>query len=340
MNYFITILMLFIFILTIFSGRQMQTQQKINELFNKKEVTILVTDSGLGGLSVAADLAAKMPKSGVFKKAHIVFFNALFHSGSGYNYLKSDSEKVRIFDIVLNAMDNQYHPDLLLIACNTLSVIYDQTPFSKKATFPVVGIVEKGVDLIAKQLQKNRLATALIFGMQTTIEANAHQRLLVQRGFSAEKIISQACPLLADYIEEGYNSEMTALLISEFVGQAIKQLKQPGAPAVASLNCTHFGYSKHLFVKAFAEAGYDNVTIIDPNPEMSDFLFASKYLNRYPTTEVTVEVVSKTRITEQKMKSLCSLVELISAQTGFALKNYRYEPELFEAKFDSSKIEF
>jgi len=42
----------------------------------RSDVTILVTDSGLGGLSVAADLAARLPASGIVRSARIVFVNA------------------------------------------------------------------------------------------------------------------------------------------------------------------------------------------------------------------------------------------------------------------------
>jgi len=48
-------------------------------LAERTDVAIVVTDSGLGGLSVAADLAARLPESGVFRNARIVFYNALFH---------------------------------------------------------------------------------------------------------------------------------------------------------------------------------------------------------------------------------------------------------------------
>ena len=34
----------------------------------KPDVTIVVTDSGLGGLSVAADLAARLPASGIVRR--------------------------------------------------------------------------------------------------------------------------------------------------------------------------------------------------------------------------------------------------------------------------------
>ncbi len=313
-------------------------EKQLKKVFDKKEVTILVTDSGLGGLSVAADLASRLPKNGIFAKARIVFFNALFHPGSGYNFLPSEAEKVRIFNIALGAMEEKYHPDIMLIACNTLSVIYDQTLFAKKTKAPVLGIVETGVDLIAEQFDHNPDASAIIFATQTTIETNSHKNMLIERGYKKDKIIGLPCSMLADYIEEGASSEMTTLLISEYVSQGLDSLTNRDAPVFASLNCTHYGYSMEQFKSAFVEAGYQDIKIVNPNPEMSNFLFNKKYINRHPETEVTVEVVSKTKITEAKIASLGKLVENISPQTAEATKNYKYDPDLFDAKFDSSQV--
>ena len=134
MQKLIKFLSFLIIVLTLFShcAKQKDMDQMITDFFSEhKNVTILVTDSGLGGLSVAADVAARLPESGVFENARIVFFNSLFHNRSGYNSLKSQDEKVRIFNIALKTMKKKYHPDLLLIACNTLSVLYDKTPFSR-----------------------------------------------------------------------------------------------------------------------------------------------------------------------------------------------------------------
>lgn len=330
----------FIIIFTIFinCNQKNNMEKQLNNLFDKNEITILVTDSGLGGLSVAADLAARLPKSGIFEKARIIFFNALFHPGSGYNFLPSEEEKVRIFNIALQAMEEKYHPDIILIACNTLSVIYDQTPFAKKTKVPVLGIVETGVDLIAEQFDNNPDASAIIFATQTTIETNSHKNMLIKRGYEKEKIIGLPCSMLADYIEEGANSEMTTLVISEYVSQALEKTNKPSAPIFASLNCTHYGYSMEQFKAAFKDAGYPDIKIINPNPEMSNFLFNKKYINRYSETEINVDVVSKTKITEAKIASLGKLVEKISPQTAEATKNYKYDPDLFDAKFDSSRI--
>ena len=330
---FLTLLILFIQ-----CNPKVIMNRQMNDLFNKKEVTILVTDSGLGGLSVAADLAARLPQSGVFEKARIVFFNSLFHSGSGYNYLNSEAEKVRIFNIALKAMEKKYHPDLLLIACNTLSVIYDKTPFAKNEPFPVIGIVETGVNLIAKEFDRTPDARGIIFGTETTIDVGAHKIQLIDLGYNKENIFGQPCSMLADYIEEGANSEMTNLMIMEYVNQSLEKVSETDVPVFASLNCTHYGYSAELFKKAFAAAGYPNIKIINPNPAMSDFLFQQPYLNRFPKTELTIEVVSKTKITKEKIASLGKLLENISPQTAEATKNFKYDPDLFDAKFDSSEI--
>ena len=338
MNRFFLSLILSLIVLITFCGEDMKQDKTLSDLFNKKVVTILVTDSGLGGLSVAADLTARLPQSGIFEKARVVFFNALFHPGSGYNFLPSEAEKVRIFNIALEAMEEKYNPDLLLIACNTLSVIFDQTAFAKKTKIPVFGIVETGVDLISKQFDADPDAIAIIFATQTTIETNSHKNMLIERGYEKEKIIGLPCSMLADYIEEGANSEMTTLLISEYVSQALEKINNPDAPAFASLNCTHYGYSMGQFKDAFKDAGYPEIKIINPNPEMSDFLFNPKYLNRYSETEVSIEVVSKTKITKEKIASLGKLVEKISPRTANAAKNFLYDPDLFDAKFDSSGI--
>jgi glutamate racemase len=308
-------------------------QERIDDILSKKQdITILVTDSGLGGLSVAADLAARLPDSGVFRKARIVFYNALFHK-TGYNGLDSEAEKVRIFDVVLRAMEKRYHPDILLIACNTLSVLYDLTPFSRKAPFPAVGIVETGVDLIAKQFAVTPEATVIIFGTKTTIASEAHKKALVTLGIPAERIVGQACHKLAGAIERGTASEETVGYIRQFVGEALAQVGGPGRPVFGSFNCTHFGYARRQFEEAFAAAGYPAIELLDPNPRMSDFMFRSPTLHRHAATDVSVEVVSKLEITEQERNSIGPLLRAVSPAVADAFHGYVHDPGLFTVDF-------
>ncbi len=302
-------------------------------LSKKRDVTILVTDSGLGGLSVAADVAARLPESGVFRKARIVFYNALFHE-IGYNGLASEAEKDRIFDAVLRAMDKRYHPDILLIACNTLSVVYDRTPFARKAPFPAIGIVETGVDLVARQFEKTPGATAILFGTKTTIESNAHKKALVARGFPPERIIGQACHNLAGAIERGTASEETVGYIRQFANEALAKAGAASGPLFASFNCTHYGYARQAFADAFAAAGHPGIELLDPNPLMADFMFKPPYLHRYPRTEVSVEVVSKLEITERERATIGPLLDTVSPGMAEAFRNYTFDPRLFEVTFE------
>jgi glutamate racemase len=311
----------------------------LKELYrNKKDVTIVVTDSGLGGLSIVADFASRLPISGVFRSARIVFFSALFKEKSGYNSLTDESDKARIFQIVLEAMEDRYSPDLLLIGCNTLSVVYPETPFSRQPAFPVVGIIETGADLIAGESERTPEATAVIFATRTTVESEVHKKILVARGMAPEKIVGQACHKLAGAINRGAASEETKGLIDGFVAEALAKVPEPGAPLFASLNCTDYGYSADLFRQAFAAAGYPDIPIIDPNSRLADFLFAPPLLHRFPGTQVAVEVVSKTIITDEMIHSIGSLLQTVSPSTAEALRIYRHDPQLFDPQLNG--VEF
>ncbi len=69
-------------------------------------------------------------------------------------------------------------------------------------------------------------------------------------------------------------------------------------------------------------------------------MFLPKHKNQYAGTEVTVEVVSKTKITEEKIASLGKLIRMMAPKTAKATLNYLHYPNLFDAKLDSSEIGF
>ena len=85
--------------------------------------------------------------------------------------------------------------------------------------------------------------------------------------------------------------------------------------------------------------GYPDIAVIDPNPEMADFMFQPPYLGRYPETTVTVDVVSKTGISEKRGSSLTSLLQPVSPMTAAALLNYTLDTKLFTSgyKYKPSK---
>jgi len=304
----------------------------------RPNVTIVVTDSGLGGLSVVAELAAQLPASGIARSARIVFVNALLDDAIGYNDLKLEKDKLRVFDAALAAMESRYKPDLLLIACNTLSVLYDKTAHAKAGGTEVVGIVGMGADLIDQKLKENPGGTAVIFATRTTIESGAYPKLLVEKGVPSDRIVGEACHRLAGSIERGADSEETANYVRTFVAEAIQRFPSNPGPLVVSLNCTHYGYVLEQWKKTFAGLGYPGVTVIDPNPLMAALVLREGGPKRYPSTSVTVEVVSKVKIGLDVQASLGKLLKTVSPQTADALGNYRYDPDLFSVTIDPSAV--
>ena len=309
---------------------QLTHEQKLAEFFNKKEVTVLVTDSGLGGVSVAADVVERMKKNRVFKKVKVIFFNAQPHLHSGYNSMKTTEQKVKVFNNALISMNKEFKPDILLIACNTLSVLYDYTEFSKTAAFPVIGIVKTGVDLIEQKIKDEPNSKVIIFATKTTVNQGKHKKQLVADGIAPERIVAQACPHLAGRIERGPHSEATKALVRKYVDRALSKLNDDKSPLYVSYNCTHYGYVNDVFQEAFKEKGREVRAFLDPNPLMSDFMFTKPYVNRYPQTEVTVKVVSQPELTPGKIAAIYELIEPVSAQTAEAVMEYKSRPNFFE----------
>ncbi len=307
-------------------------EDKLADFFSKKVVTIAVTDSGLGGLSILADAVERMKKENIFERVHFMFFNALFSTEAGYNSLKTRDQKIQVFNSALEGLEAKYSPDLILIGCNTLSVLYKETSFSRNSEIPVVGIVNAGVDLIAQNLKTHPESKVILFGTQTTVSEDTYAQELEKKGFLPERVVSQACPELVSYIEKGYDSDETELLILAYVDEALQKFGVLEPELYVSFNCTHYGYSLNLWKKAFESLGASPRAFLNPNFRMNDFLFQSPHTGRYKTSEVTIQVVSMVEIANERIQSIGRWLEGLSPQTADALRNYTQDPELFEWK--------
>jgi len=296
-------------------------------IVDRKEITVVITDSGLGGLAVMDDIARKLTGAGYYKRVNLIFVNALFDAEKGYNALPSREEKINMFNSVLHGIENRFHPDIILIGCNTLSVLYEETDFVKRSDTPVVGIVQPGVKLIANRLLQNEKSVVIITGTETTISEGSHRKALLEKGFPDRRIITQACPELQSYIEKDPVGEDTEMLISYYVDEALSQLTKENIPIYLSLNCTHYGYSEKLWQKAFNNAGADLVEVLNPNIMMGDLLIAEKNKNRFKNTRITHSVYSKVVI--KNKGSIYNLFKDSSPELAEALMHYVIDTNLF-----------
>lgn len=286
---------------------------------------ILITDSGVGGLSVCAYAERFVRTHGFREPVRLTFANAAPENDYGYNSMPSREVKLQTFDRFLRNVTERYRPDFIYVACNTLSVLLPDTPYFHKAVIPVKGIVETGAELPLRELQADPRAVAIIFGTQTTIDAGAYPRLLEARGVEASRIISQACPGLADTISEDREGVRTKSEIVRWVRAAIEKMQRKNTPVVACLACTHYGYRKDFFADALADAGI-RATVVNPNERaVDDLLGTGTGMNR----EVDVEFVTRYAIPKATVEALTWFLSDISPPTVAAMKDFVHLPDLF-----------
>ena len=299
-----------------------------SEAQQKEKITIVITDSGLGGLSVMEDVAKKIKIAGCYKEVNLIFVNALFDSNSGYNSLGTREEKISIFNRVLIGIDQRFKPDAILIACNTLSVLYKETDFAKKSGTTIFGIVESGVQLVAERLLSDPNSSVILFGTETTIEEASHRKALLALNIQDRRIVAKSCPQLQSYIEQNPHSEETEMLISVYLNEALEQLPKTVGTIFLSLNCSHFGYSEDLWERAFATTSFKFGGILDPNFRMADYLIKEECRNKYAETKLTYLVVSKIELLN--VNAMVQFFTTKAPEIANALQNYQLIPALFK----------
>ncbi len=287
---------------------------------------VLITDSGVGGLSVVAYAERFVRMNGFREPVQLTFANAAPANDYGYNSMPSRGEKLATFDRFLRNVTQRFAPDSIYVACNTLSVLLPDTPYFANAPIAVKGIVETGAGLLLGALEADPQSVAILFGTQTTIDASTYPRFLGERGVEPSRIVSQACPGLADTISEDREGAKTRAEIRKWVGTALQKMEHPAAPVVACLACTHYGYRKDLFAAAFEEAGI-SATVVNPNESAVDDIFGQP--DEGPNRDAEVRFVTRYAIPEATVEALTYFLNEISPRTVAAMQNFEHLPDLF-----------
>lgn len=190
-----------------------------------KQATIVSVDSGLGGLSVVAEIRRAVPN-----QRHVyVCDNAYFPYG-----VRNDGELRRHFLNVMSAVLDAHKPDVVVAACNTISTLClpDLRGIAKA---PVVGVVPAIKPAAAASARKivGLLATP------ATIERDYTDRLIEE--FAPDcRVIRVGSAALVDMAEgklRGLAPDMAAIarILAPFFERPASE-----QPDVVVLACTHF----------------------------------------------------------------------------------------------------
>jgi len=213
-----------------------------------------IFDSGIGGLSVAsAILKAKL-------------FDEIIYYGDTARVPYGNKNESTIIRYSLEAMEflKNFDIDFLIVACNTASAVAIDE-LKKEATFPVVGVIEAGIEAIENE---DRDSNILLIGTKRTIESKKYETLLKKKGF--KNITSIATPLFVPLVEEGIFEGKIIDDVFEFYFKNIDRSKID----IVILGCTHYPFlssslQKYFFNAKLIHSGQAIVSLLKHNFELN-----------------------------------------------------------------------
>ena len=214
--------------------------------------TVLVTDSGVGGLSVVRAIRAALPGVRLIYLAD--------NAGFPYGKLAPDVLTGRLVGFATRLVPD-YACDAMVVACNTASTVVLDA-LRKALTIPVVGTVPaiKTAGAVSKSRVIGLLAT------EATVSGPYIQNLIEKFASDCEvvKVGSPDLAQLAEAFARGHAPDHARLktILAPFFGRHT-------APVDAVvLGCTHYP----LIVDDLRAVGPDGVQWLDPSPAIADRL--------------------------------------------------------------------
>ncbi|MBR2508162.1 MAG: aspartate/glutamate racemase family protein [Lentisphaeria bacterium] len=275
---------------------------------------VIVCDSGLGGLNIAARFFGENKTA---EKCELIYFNAYPSPVCGFNKLASEKEQEEVFRDVFEGM-KKFSPDLCLIACNTLSIVYERLKKWYTPGFEVAGIVDAAVNGMFETLQKNPGSSMLILGTKSTVESGVYARKLIEKGIAPERIKGLGCPGLATLLESDPASEAVQKDIADYADRAAELFASGGQKIFCALCCTHFGFASPVWNREFARVFADFGGLVNPNDLLGTGFAAAEFSYR-----------SKIDFFPGARESMSAYFEKNSPQIADALKTAVYDDELF-----------
>jgi glutamate racemase len=204
-----------------------------------------IFDSGVGGLSVAAEIRRALPAE------HLLYVADTAYCPYGD---RPDAE-VRERALAVGRHLERAGAKLLVAACNTATGAALER-LREALAIPVVGL-EPAVKTAAAITQNRKVGVMATSG---TLRSDRFARLVRSHARGVE-VVPQPCPGLADLIEEGHlEGEPLASRLEELT----RPLRQAGVDTVV-LGCTHYSFVRGALARALGA----RVELLDSAPAIA-----------------------------------------------------------------------
>lgn len=210
-----------------------------------------VFDSGVGGLTVLAEIRKSLPNE------------SIIYLGDTKNFPYGNRSKEEIIEFAIQNVEMliKKQVKVIVIACGTATSQALET-LKRKFSIPIIGIIEP----TAQYIQNQNYKEVGVIATEGTIRNGAWEQKLKER-ISDIQVTNKACPMLATIAEEGK-------ALSAEGRRVIKEYMQPFKEKHIDkiiLGCTHYPIYEPIIRE---ELGYE-VELINTG------VTVSKYLKKY-----------------------------------------------------------
>jgi glutamate racemase len=199
-----------------------------------------IFDSGVGGLTVVAEVLKRMPSEDV------VYFGDTARVPYG---IKSPGV-IREFSLEIARFLVAKNVKAIVVACNTASAVALET-LRNELDVPVIGVVNAGARLGIEASRSGRLA---VIGTASTIDSRAYPRA-VESLNSNVRTLSIACPLFVPMVEDTiFDGPVAEAAVRHY----LSSLDESAVDTII-LGCTHYPFLKPVIQKTLKSG----ISIVD-----------------------------------------------------------------------------
>lgn len=199
-----------------------------------------IFDSGVGGLTVVAEVFRQLPDE------NVVYFGDVGRTPYGPRSKDIILQFTRQDVAFLRDQDVKF----IVAACNTAAAVAMET-VAAELGIDMIGVIEPGARAAVETTRSGRVG---IIGTVGTIASDAYPKA-IQKMDDKIKVFSLACPLFVPLAEEGYQDRKATYMIAEDYLQSLRDVNID----TLVLGCTHYPLLKKVIQTVIGE----NVTLID-----------------------------------------------------------------------------
>ncbi len=210
-----------------------------------------VFDSGMGGLTVLAALAERLPDE------------SFVYLGDTARLPYGSKSAATVSRYAIQAAQHLHNAQvkLIVIACNTASAVALDELRAAFAPTPVIGVVQPGAAAASAACKPGNARSlgrrgVLVLATESTVRGGAYARAIQARN-ARLPVYSRACPLLVALAEEGrVDDPVVALILQDYLAG---YLSADQSPQTLLLGCTHFP----VFRRALERLLPQDVAVVD-----------------------------------------------------------------------------